>query len=275
MIAQRSALDAAPITSPANPQIKRLRALAQRRYREQEGAFAVEGIRHVWQAVESAAPIELIVVAPDLLGSDPALAMVADAAASGIRVVRVSGPVFRSFAERDHPSGLAAVVRVAPSRLDDLPVGPGALFVALHEAGNPGNLGTILRTMDAVASGGLILIGSATDPYHPTAVKASMGTLFTVPIVRVAAPEDLLRWCRASGIGVVTTSSSATQDHWSARYPDPCLLLFGSEGRGLADGLLDAGDVAVRIPMAGSADSLNLAVAVGILLYEARRGTAP
>lgn len=262
------------IISTANPLIKRVRALAQRKQREAEGAFLVEGIRAVWQAVESGAPVELLIEAPDLLTSEPARAMVEARRAAGMRVVAVSAGVFERLAEREHPSGLAAVARMVDRRLDDLVVTPRALFVALLETGNPGNLGTILRTMDAVAADGLILIGAATDPYHPSAVRASMGALFTIPVVRIPGAETVLDWCRLHGIGIVTTSAQAEQDHWSARYPRPCLLLFGSEGEGLSPALLRAGDLAVRLPMQGHVDSLNLAVAAGILLYEARRPTS-
>lgn len=248
-----------------------MRALAQRKQREAEGAFVVEGIRPVWQAVESGAAVEALVVAPELLISEQARLMVDSQRAAGMRVVAVSAAVFTGVAEREHPSGLAAIVRAADRRLTELVVPPRALFVALHETGNPGNLGTILRTMDAVAADGLIVIGHTTDPYHPTAVKASMGALFTIPIARVATADEVLTWCVRHGIGVVTTSAAARQDHWSARYPQSCLLLLGSEGEGLPAALLHAGDLAVRIPMLGHVDSLNLAVSAGILLYEARR----
>jgi RNA methyltransferase, TrmH family len=267
-------MDERYITSTANPLIKRVRALAQRKYRRAEGAFVVEGIRPVWQAVESAAGVETLLLAPELLASEPARELVERQRASGTRVVHVSRGVFESFAEREHPSGLAAIVRIARRRLDDLVVAPRSLFVALHEAGNPGNLGTILRTMDAVGASGLITIGDATDPYHPTAVKASMGALFTVPLVQVAGIDEVLAWCHGHGIGVVATSSQAAQSHWSVAYPQSCLLLFGSEGEGLSPGLLAQGDLAVHIPMTGQVDSLNLAVAAGILLYEVRRGQA-
>jgi TrmH family RNA methyltransferase len=262
-----------PVTSVANPLIKRARALAQRKHRDAEGAFVVEGIRGVWQAVESGAPVETLIVAPALLTSEPARRMVEAQRAAGSRVVAVSAAAYERFAEREHPSGLAAIVRIEERGLSDLAVTPRALFVALHETGNPGNLGAILRSMDAVAANGLIILGNATDPYHPTAIKASMGAIFTIPVVRALTIQALLSWCRAHDIGVVTTSTQANVDHWSARYPEPCLLLFGSEGQGLPAVRLQAGDLAVRIPMQGHVDSLNLAIATGILLYEVRRPT--
>jgi TrmH family RNA methyltransferase len=263
------------ITSTANPLIKRLRRLEQKKYRQAEQAFLVEGIQPVWAAVETHAGIEVLIVAPELLKSESAQKLVDAQRSAGTRVVQVTRTVFESFAEREHPSGLAAIVRLAPRTLDDLRVTPQALFVALFAVGNPGNLGTIIRTMDAVAGSGVILIGDATDAYHPTAVKASRGTLFSVLVAQVENVDAVLVWAKARGVSVVTTCDHAPRDFWSVVYPRPALILFGSEGEGLPDQVLARGDLSVRIPMAGRADSLNLAVAVGVLLYEVERQRNP
>ncbi len=259
------------ITSQANELVRRVRALGLRKHRDREGAFVVEGIRPVWQAVESGAALDALIVAPDLLASDAAMRMVEQQRAGGARVVAVSSAVFERFAEREHPSGLAAIVRRKRHCLADLAVTPHALFAALYQPGNPGNVGTILRTLDAVAGGGLIVIGASADPYHPTAVKASMGAVFRVPVVHLDEAGDLCTWCHDAGLHLVTTSEHSQHVHWSAPIPLPAVLLFGSEGEGLLPELLESGDVDVRIPMAGAAGSLNVAVAAGILLYEARR----
>ncbi|MDQ2786663.1 MAG: RNA methyltransferase [Chloroflexota bacterium] len=259
------------IESAANPLIKRIRTLAQRKGREQAGACFVEGIQAVWQAVDAGAAIETLVVAPDLLTSVAAREMVARQHAAGIAVAEVSAAIYARIATRENPSGLAAIVAITPRDLSSLVVTPHALFVALHEIGNPGNLGTILRTVDAVGGSGVILIGDTTDPYHPNAVKASVGTLFRLPIVQTGRIEDVMEWSHARGVGVATTSARATQEYWQAVYPSPLLMLFGNEGRGLPQEVVERGDLAVRIPMHGSASSLNLAVAAGVLLYEALR----
>ncbi len=265
-------MSSARIESAANPLVRRIRVLSEsRRERDRAGAFWVEGIAPTWAAIESGADVETLVVAPDLLTSDGARAMVARARGGGTRVAEFSADLFARVASREHPSGLGAVVRMARRAPDDLPVPPDALLVGLDGVGNPGNLGTILRTADAVGASGLLLIGEGTDPYHPAAVKASMGTLFRVPFARVPAAADLFAWCRARGVDVVTTSAKATTVHWDAAYPAPALVLFGSEAQGLSADALAAGNVQVRIPMHGGATSLNLAVAAGILLYEVRR----
>jgi TrmH family RNA methyltransferase len=256
------------IESPANLLIKRMRSLEQRKTREREGAFVVEGIQPVWHAVEQGAAIETLVVAPELLTSAPAREMVARQRAAGMRVAEISAELFARVATREHPSGLAAIVRARTQSLDDLAVTPTSLFVALHEVGNPGNLGTIIRTVDAVGGSGVILVGAGTDPYHPSAVRASVGTLFRLPIVQAGEIAAVRAWCTAHGIALVTTSGRAPHDYWAVSYPAPSLVLFGSEGRGLPSEIVAAGDLAVHIPMHGGADSLNLSVAAGVLLYE-------
>jgi TrmH family RNA methyltransferase len=145
------------------------------------------------------------------------------------------------------------------------------VFIALHEIGNPGNLGTIIRTADAAGGNGVVLIGAAADPFDPVAVKASMGALFTVPVARAADPAEFFAWAAGSAVTVIATSAKARTSFWEAGYPRPLALLLGAEGAGLPDGVLAAGDLRVRIPMTGTAESLNLAVAAGLLLYQARR----
>lgn len=260
-----------PISSTANPLVKRVRLLGERKGRRREGAFFVEGIQPVWQAVEAGAAVETLIVAPDLLTSAAARGLVAEQEARGTRVALVTPAIFATLSSREGPSGLAAIVRARTARLEELAVAPDAAFVALHGVGNPGNLGTIIRTVDAAGGAGVILLGETVDPFHPTAVKASMGALFAVPVTHVPDPDPFFAWAAARGVSIVTTSARAEREHWATRYPRPLAILLGSEGEGLPPELLARGDLRVRIPMAGTARSLNLAVAAGILLYEVLR----
>jgi TrmH family RNA methyltransferase len=167
-------------------------------------------------------------------------------------------------------------------------VRPSSVFVALHEVANPGNLGTIIRTADAAGADGVILVGSCTDPYDPVAVKASMGAVFSVPVAVAETAGEFLRWCKECGIAVAAASGAASDSgagldsevsdsgagpgtFWDVPLPEPVAILLGSEGSGLPDALLVAADLRLRIPMTGTAESLNLAVAAGILLYETWR----
>jgi TrmH family RNA methyltransferase len=257
------------ISSAANPVVKRIRLLGERKHRRREGAFVVEGIQPVWQAVEAGADVELLVVAPGLTGA--AADMVVRQEGAGVRVARLTSDLFARVSARDGPSGLAAIVRARVPGLAALTVTPASVYVALHEIGNPGNLGTIIRTANAAGAAGVVLVGAVTDPFDPVAVKASMGALFTVPLAHAAGPAEFLTWAQASGVTVVTTSAKAEVSFWAASYPRPLAILLGAEGTGLPPGVLAAGSLQVHIPMTGTAESLNLAVAAALLLYEARR----
>ncbi len=258
------------ITSPHNAVLKRARKLRRRQQREAEGAAFVEGIGPVWQAHESDTTIDVLLVAPELLTSAAVQSLIEDVARSGARVAQFTSEAFSSVADRDNPSGIAAIVTTRNRTLEDLAVEGDSTFVALNEIGNPGNLGTIVRTADGAGGAGVITVGDSTDPWHPNALKASMGAMFTVPVCTVDGVDDLLSWCSDNHVAVVTTSARAPNDYRSVEYPPRKLLLFGSEGEGLGDDLVARGDMAVRIPMEGKTTSLNLAVAVGILLYAAR-----
>ena len=263
------------VSSAANPLSKRMRLLADRRHRRREGAFVVEGIQPVWQAVEAGADVEMLVAAPDLLarwpGGERAAAMVAGQEGRGTAVTRMTAELFTRLSGRDAPSGLAAIVRGRTSGLADLRVAPDSVFAALHEISNPGNLGTVIRTASAAGAAGVVLLGSSTDPFDPAAVKASMGALFTVPVAHEPDATAFFGWAAAAGVTVVTTSGGAVDSFWETRYPRPAAFLLGSEGAGLPADILARGDRQVRIPMTGTAESLNLAVAAGLLLYEAAR----
>lgn len=259
------------ITSHRNPLVKRIRGLERKKQRQEEGAFFVEGIRVVLSALERGAPVELLVYAPELLTSDVAWQAIQQFEATGGATAVVSGEVFRSFSQRDNPAGLGAIVSARLHPLESLPVTPEAIFVAASDVGDPGNLGAILRTMDGVGAAGLILVGQTTDPFHPTAVKASMGTLFNVPIAQAPGMEALWEWAKRQGLFTIATSARAPRSFRDPGYRFPALLLLGSEGEGLPAGVIARADRAVSIPMHGTASSLNLAVAAGLLLYELQR----
>ncbi|HET9895820.1 MAG TPA: RNA methyltransferase [Streptosporangiaceae bacterium] len=262
------------ITSAANPLVKRMRLLADRKHRRAQGAFLVEGIGPVWRAVEAGWPIEALITGEDLKPDSPAAAMVAEQESNGTRVARLTTELLGRLSSRDGPAGLAAIVTARHATLKDLAVPHNAVFVALHQIGNPGNLGTIIRTADATGSAGVVLLGDTTDPYAPAAVKASMGSLFAMNLAHASAAE-FLTWAEANGIAVLAATGSGDTDHWHATYRPPLAVLLGSEGEGLPAGLLARASQRLRIPMTGTADSLNVAVAAAITLYEIRRQLRP
>lgn len=259
------------ISSASNPVVKRLRRLADAKHRRREGVFVVEGVAPVWQAVDADAPIDELVVAPELIGDSPAKAMVETQEAGGVRVARLTADLFARLSDRDGPSGLTAVVRMGVRELADLDVAPDGFLVAAHETANPGNLGTIIRTAEAFGASGLVLSGPSADPYAPQAVKASMGSLFHLPIARASGLGTVFDWAAERGIATLTTSARAETPIDRVTLRPPLMVVLGPERTGLSDDALARGDHLVTIPMVGHATSLNLAVAAGILMHEVRR----
>jgi len=267
------------ISSAANPLVKRVRQLAaDRRTRRREGAFVVEGIQPVWMAIEAGWTVETLVVADE--GSGPpggglperVVALVAEQEAAGVRVARLTPELFGRVSERDAGVGLLAVVASRPAlSLDEVRPGPEELFVVLDRIANPGNLGTILRTADAAGVAGLVLLGDATDPYAPGVIRASMGSIFGQRLIAVRNATDLVDWARDQEVQLVAASGGAAEPHWRTEFRRPAALLLGSEREGLPPDLLAQADARVRIPMTGTAESLNLAVAAGIMMYELQR----
>jgi TrmH family RNA methyltransferase len=260
------------ITSAANERIKDIRKLQTRKEREASGLFYIEGLRILAEAVAQGVKLETLIAAPDLLKIAFGQELLAQQRARGVPVLEVSADVFERMALKEGPQGLAAVARQQWSRLEDVcfaqPPGPGAqTWVALDSVADPGNLGTILRTHDAAGGLGVILLDQSTDPYDPSAMRASMGALFTQRLVRASFAE-FARWKQSALAVVVGTSDKAAQDYHAYRYPAQTVLLMGSERQGLHEAALALCDAVVRIPMLGKSDSLNLAVAAAVTLYE-------
>lgn len=269
------------ITSRSNSKIKPVRALRRGKKRRESGLFLVEGIRHVGEAVaaastftETVAPkitasmaVESIFYAPDLLTSDFARALIRRQAAGGIPCYATTADVFISMAGKQHPQGILAVVRSHPFDLTVIEPVNFPWGVALIAPQDPGNVGTILRTIDAVGASGLILLDGGADPYHPSSVRASMGALFWYPIV-TASFADFAQWANAHAYNVIGTSAHGSADYQSVDYRRPLILLMGSERDGLTPEQAALCGRLIRIPMQGRATSLNLAVAAGILLYK-------
>ena len=255
------------ISSVSNPQIKRIRSLLQRKAREDSGVFFVEGIRLVAEAVQLQSPIETLIVAPDLLSSLFAKGIVAQAIQADIPILEVTPAVFETFSLKEGPQGLAAIVRQKWETLEQVVPGRELGWVALEEVRNPGNLGAILRTCDAVGCAGVLLLGPTTDPYDPAAVRSGMGATFSQRLIRTDV-ETLIHWKQRHQLTVIGASDSAPTDYQAVSYPAPVVVFLGAEQQGLSTASRGVCDTVVRIPMIGRSDSLNLAVATGVLLYE-------
>jgi TrmH family RNA methyltransferase len=262
------------ITSRSNAIAKQVRALRQRKEREATGLFLVEGIKHVGEAVEAweagiqTYPVEFLCYAPELLTSDWARGLIQEQIEKGRPCHAFSREVFESLADKENPQGLLAVVRRRPPALEDLAPRNFAWGVALVQPQDPGNIGTILRTVDAVDAGGLLLLDGSADPTHPGAVRASMGAIFWRPVAQ-ASFASFTRWASQHGYHLVGTSAHGSVDYRSVEeYQRPLVLLLGSERAGLSNEQAAACSQVVRLPMHGRVTSLNLAVAAGVMMYD-------
>ena len=255
------------ISSRNNPLVRQIRALRQRKVRDETGLFLVEGIHHVGEAVGAAWEIEALVFAPDQLTSDFGRRLVDEQNQTKIRRVAFTPDLFSYIAEKENPQGILAIVRQRRLLLGEMNPEQFRFIAALVSPQDPGNVGTILRTLDAVGGDGLILIDGGVDPYHPSSVRASMGAIFWKPVVQ-SSFEDFVTWRRKNGYQLVGSSAHAENNyHGFKPVGQPIILLLGNEQKGLSQEQIAECDVTLSMPMKGRVSSLNLAVAAGILLY--------
>jgi TrmH family RNA methyltransferase len=262
------------ITSLQNPRLKRLVKLRDRRSRDEEQAFLVEGFREVRRALERKVPLSELYYAPAwfLGGNEPALLAAAEAA--GSTLIELSKEAFAKVAYRDRPDGLLAVAPQWRHSLAGLALPAAPLLLVVEAIEKPGNLGTILRGADAAGCHAVIVCDPVTDLFNPNVVRASTGVLFSVPCV-VEESATVAAWLKERGVRAVATTPAAATAYTDADLRGPLAVIMGSEQYGLSDYWLKAADASVRIPMAGQADSLNVAMAALITLFEAVRQRGP
>jgi TrmH family RNA methyltransferase len=261
-------VNARQVTSLTNPTVKAVRALHLRKEREESGLFLAEGLKLIGEALEIGHTPTILLFGPEARAL-PFLQRVADATqAVGGEVIEVTRDILEKVSRRENPQ---MVVAVFAQRFGDLAtLNPHAAegWVALQAVRDPGNLGTIVRTADAAGCGGVILVGDCCDPYSVEAVRATMGSTFAVPLAK-ASIADFTAWRARWPGSVVGTLLTAEVDYRAADYRAPTLIMMGNEQAGLPPELASLCDVNVKIPMRGRADSLNLAVATGIMIYAA------
>jgi len=262
------------ISSKNNTRIKQVRLLRQRRQRQLSGLFIVEGIYPIGEVVAAAfteparVDIEAIYYAPELLSSDFANSIIEKVSSQGVDCHAVTADVFLSIAEKENPQGIIALAKTRNWQLHELGPGNFSWGVALVSPQDPGNIGTILRTINAVGASGLLTLDGGADVHHPNAVRASMGALFWHPVVN-APFSEFATWATQHGYVVYGTSAHAEKDYRQVPvYQQPLILLMGSEREGLSPAQRDVCHELVRLPMVGRVTSLNLAVATGVILYE-------
>ncbi|TPN49093.1 RNA methyltransferase [Mesorhizobium sp. B1-1-4] len=260
------------VTSLANPLVKDIKALALKKFRDQQNAFMAEGLKLVIDALDLGWHIRTLVFAKAGRGNAAVEKVAARTVASGGTVLEVSEKVLVAITRRDNPQMVIGVFSQKFLALKDIRADNGDVWVALDRVRDPGNLGTVIRTVDAVGAKGVILVGDTTDPFSVETVRATMGSIFAVPVAK-ATTEAFLAW-RGGFSGLVAgTHLKCAVDYRSVDFSrGPVLLMMGNEQQGLPESLAASCDRLLRIPQAGRADSLNLAVATGVMLFEIRRG---
>lgn len=259
------------ITSLQNERVKMIRSLHMRKARRESGLFVAEGASLLVTARDAGWKPKILVFLAGSAAGGVARDLVRWAEAAGAERLEVSPAVLGKLAAKDNPQTMLGVFEQAWKPLPvPATVAADALWVGLESVRDPGNLGTILRTADAVGAGGVMLIGACVDPFSHEAVRATMGSIFNVPLAR-AGFQDGLQWVHRWRGDIVGAHLAGREDFRSVAYRQPTLLLMGSEGPGLSRELSAACTRLVRIPMAGNIDSLNLAVATALMLYEIRR----
>jgi len=268
------------VTHPRDPRFLTLRSLQTPQGRSRTGIYLIEGIRHLARAVEQHAPIRSVFFDPSVLSNHFGRKLARRLRKSGVPSTQLSPQLYRELTLAAEPQGIGAVLRQQCIPLADLRPARDSLWLAVESIESPGNLGTIIRTAEAAGVAGIFLLGQNDDPWDPAAVRASMGSLFSQKLVKCSARE-FTDWAKSSGVAIVGSSPTGLLDYKALRwmpYPSPgfgegwakrpVALLIGSEKRGLSSHLIESSDFTVRIPMRGRCDSINVAVAAGVLLFE-------
>jgi TrmH family RNA methyltransferase len=258
------------ITSTKNALVKRIRALADRDRRESDDRLVVEGVRMIEEVLASGAPVELLLYDPKAATGPRAAVLLERARGLGVRLVTATPHVVAACSQVDTPQGLVAIVHHPRPALTAVLAAPDLVVVVADRIQDPGNLGTIIRIADAAGATAVLTTQGTVDPYNPKVVRATMGSLFHLPVASAATPE-LIAVLRARSVRILLADPTGSTDYTQADYRSPVAIVFGSEAGGPDLAWRDATNATVRIPVYGRADSLNVAVAAALLLYEIRR----
>ena len=257
------------VTAFSNPTVKLLRSLRDKKARRAEGLFLAEGLRILTEARDSGRLPEIVAFSPEGAKHPLAAEIIAATEAAGGDAIETSADILAKMSGKDNPQMLLGAYRQPETSLDRIDRRQADLWIVAQALRDPGNIGTILRTGDAVGAGGLILVDDSADPYSVEAVRASMGAIFTQAVAAARWPE-FIAWLRGGEGQLVGTSLKATQDYLEAEYRRPCFLLIGNEQQGLPADYEAECDQLVKIPMAGRADSLNAAMATAVMAFAIR-----
>lgn len=259
-----------PVTSKENSAVRRLRSLSDAKERKKEKAFLIEGVKMVEEALRDEAGVQMVVAAPDLT-QHHGRGVLKMAEARSVGILWISGKLLDSISESKTPQPVMAVVGMREHTEDLLLAHRSGLIVICHGLQDPGNLGTIIRTAEATGAAGVAITPNTVDPYNAKTVRASMGSILRVPVARIGDAAAFIRKCRETGFQTVAMVLKGEKTLFDADLRRPAAVIVGQEGSGLPDDVLKYADLRVRIPMAESIDSLNVATSAAVFLYEAMR----
>lgn len=264
------------IVSPNNKLIKEVASLKHKKYRDELGLFVAEGVRLVEECAASAWPVHVCIYTEAAAARDRARRVLDRLAAARCRLVAVPETVYNKLSDTEQPQGIMAVLKKQQASLAQMtaPGGKVPLLVVLDGIQDPGNAGTIIRTADAAGCTGVITLKGATDIYAGKTVRAAMGSLFHLPVWEGAAAGELITALKAANIGILATALEKAATYYQADLKQPVAVILGNEGQGVSRELIDKADGCLTIPLVGEAESLNVAVAAGVILYEAVRQRA-
>lgn len=255
------------LTGLQNPLVKAAAELKQKKYRQQRGEFLAEGLRTVEEAVAFKAAQQIFYTATE---DERTLQLLEQAAYMQLKLTCVSEAVMKKIADTETPQGIIAVCRMQEQPLEQL-LASGKLLLVLDRVGDPGNIGTMLRTADAAGVGGIILLKGTADIYAPKTVRSSMGSLFHVPVLSGVAEQEFIANAKKAGYQLLVTALDGADNLYQADLKGRLAFVMGNEAGGVSASLLQQADKRVFIPMRGKAESLNVAMAAGIVMFEAMR----
>ncbi len=255
------------LTGLQNPVVKAAAELKQKKYRTQNSLYLAEGLRTAEEAVAYKAVETLFYVATD---DDRTMRLLEDAAMQNIKLVCVNENVMKKIADTETPQGIIAVCKMRQPKLENL-LASGKMLLVLDRVGDPGNIGTMLRTADAAGIGGLVLLKGCADIYAPKTVRSSMGSLFHIPVLSGVSEQEFVSAAKKAGYDLLVTCLDGADNLYKADLSGRIAFVMGNEAGGVSETLLEKADKRVYIPMAGRAESLNVAMAAGIVMFEALR----
>jgi TrmH family RNA methyltransferase len=258
------------ITSPHNPRVKLAARLRDHRQRKKEQRILIDGVREISRAIAAGVALQEVFVCSELCRGAEAQRLLEILSGSGAEVLEVSESVFSRLAFGQRAEGVVAVAAVPPHRLEDLVLPENPLVAVLEGVEKPGNVGAVLRSADAAGVSALVLADPRTDLYNPNAIRASLGTIFSLPVATAAA-DDVLAWLHDKGLQIVAARVEGAVVYAEIDYRRPTAIVLGSEAAGLSPLWAGADIRAVRLPMLGASDSLNVSAAAAVLFYEALR----